>query len=251
MRLSERVHLVGSGSMGFDLTDAYDCHVYLIDGGSELALIDVGAGMGAQAIVDNVRRDGFDPARIQHLILTHGHGDHAGGGRRMRRLLGEPMVHASSVIADSLREGDEKALSVDAAKQAGIYPADYRLEAVPVDRELEEGATIQVGNLRLLVLDTPGHSDGHVSLVLEEHPGRQVLFAGDVVFFGGKILLQNIHDCRLDAQVRSLRKLRELSVTALFPGHLTLSLKDGQRHIERANQVLDRLLIPEQMVSAW
>src|SRR3981081_3153401 len=84
MRLSERVHLVGSGSNGFDLTDAYDCHVYLIDGGEELALIDVGAGMGAEAILDNARRDGFDPARIRHLILTHGHGDHAGGAPRMR-----------------------------------------------------------------------------------------------------------------------------------------------------------------------
>jgi len=40
-------------------------------------------------------------------------------------------------------------------------------------------------------------------------------------------------------------------VDALLPGHLTLSLSDGQRHIERANEVLDRLLIPEQMVSAW
>jgi hydroxyacylglutathione hydrolase len=250
MKLSERVHLVGSGSNGFDLTDAFDCHVYLIDGGDELALIDVGAGMGAEAIVENVRRDGLDPARIKHLVLTHGHGDHAGGTARMKRLLEEPAVYASGVIADSLRQGDEQAVSLDLGKQAGIYPTDYRLEPFDVDHELEEGATIDVGDVRLAVFDTPGHSDGHVSLLLEEG-GRRLLFAGDVIFFGGKILLQNIHDCRLDAQVKSLRKLRELSVTALLPGHLTLSLKDGQRHIERANQVLDRLLIPEQMVSAW
>jgi glyoxylase-like metal-dependent hydrolase (beta-lactamase superfamily II) len=78
-----------------------------------------------------------------------------------------------------------------------------------------------------------------------------MLFAGDVIFFGGKVLLQNIHDCRLDSLIGSLRKLRQLDVTALLPGHLTLSLKDGQRHIERANQVLDRLLIPEGILSAW
>ena len=104
--------------------------------------------------------------------------------------------------------------------------------------------------MRLQVFDTPGHSDGHVSLLLEEGQDR-ILFAGDVIFFGGKILLQAIHDCRLDAEIRSLRKLRDLAITMLFPGHLTVSLKDGQRHIERANQVLDRLLIPEQMLSAW
>src|SRR5205807_3871526 len=128
MKLSERVYLVGSGSNGFDLTDPFDCHVYLLDGGDELALIDVGAGMGAEAIVQNVRRDGFDPSLIRHLVLTHGHGDHAGGAARMRRLLGEPAVHASGLIADSLRTGDEKAVSLDVAKVAGIYPPDYRLE---------------------------------------------------------------------------------------------------------------------------
>ena len=250
MRLSERVYLVGSGSNGFDLTDPFDCHVYLIDGGRELALIDVGAGMGAEGIIENVKRDGFDPARIRHLILTHGHGDHAGGAARMRSLLGEPAIYVSGAIAESLRLGDEKAMSIDVAKQAGIYPLDYRLRPFPVDHELEEGATIEVGRVQLTVFDTPGHSDGHVSLLMEED-GRRMLFAGDVIFFGGKILLQNIHDCRLDALISSLRKLRQVEVSALLPGHLTLSLRDGQRHIERANSVLDRLLIPEQMVSAW
>jgi hydroxyacylglutathione hydrolase len=250
VRLSEHVYLVGSGSNGFDLTDPYDCHVYLIDGGRELALIDVGAGMGAAGIIENIRRDGFDPARVRHLILTHGHGDHAGGAGRMRKLLGEPAIYASGVIADSLRRGDEKAISIDVAKQAGIYPLDYHLEPFPVDHELEERAIVDVGSLHLTILDTPGHSDGHVSLVMEDG-GQTMLFAGDVIFYGGKVLLQNIHDCRLDALISSLRKLRQLAVSALFPGHLTLSLRDGQRHIERANLVLDRLLIPEQMVSAW
>jgi len=66
-----------------------------------------------------------------------------------------------------------------------------------------------------------------------------------------RILLQAIHDCRLDALIRSLRTLRDLEVTALLPGHLTVALRDGQSHIERANEILDRLLIPEQLVGVW
>ena len=250
MRLSERIYLVGSGSLGFDLTDPYDCHVYLLDGGDELALVDVGAGMGAEAILENVRRAGFDPRRIRHLILTHAHGDHAGGAARMRRLTDGAAVYLSRDRARALREADEHAVSLDVAKKVGIYPPDYALEPCAVDVELADGGRIAVGDVTLEVLDTPGHADGHVSLLLE-HGGRRSLFAGDVVFFGGRILLQAIHDCRLDAQIRSLRKLRELGVDALFPGHLTLSLENGQRHIERANEILDRLLIPEQIVSAW
>jgi hydroxyacylglutathione hydrolase len=250
VRLTDRIHLVGSGSFGFDLTDPFDCHVYLVEGESELALVDVGAGMGAEAIVDNVRRDGFDPKRIRHLILTHAHGDHAGGAARMRRLLDDPIVYLSRAVADFLREGNEQGVSLDVAKQVGIYPPDYALDPCQVDVELADGDTILVGDLILQVLDTPGHSDGHVSLVVE-YGGQRSLFAGDVIFFGGKILLQNIYDCRLDAEIKSLRKLRELRIDALLPGHFTLSLRDGQRHIERANEVLDRLLIPEQIVSAW
>ena len=161
-----------------------------------------------------------------------------------------PMVYLSSERAEALRTGDEVAVSIDIGKTVGIYPSDYTLEPCRVDVELADGSTIQVGDLSIEVFETPGHADGHVSLLFEEN-GKRQLFAGDVVFFGGKILLQAIHDCRLDRQIASLRKLRSLEVDGLFPGHFTFSLADGQQHIERANQVLDKLLIPEQAVGAW
>ena len=250
MKLTDRVYLVGSGAFGFGLTDPFDCHVYLLDGGSELALIDVGAGMGVEAILENVRREGFDTARIRHVILTHAHGDHAGGAARTRRLLGDPAMYLSAETAAYIREGDEVGVSIDVAKAVGIYPAEYRLEPCEIDVELNEGDEIAVGDLRIEVIDTPGHCDGHVSLHLD-HDGERILFAGDVIFFGGKILLQNIHDCRLDRMIGSLRKLRELDVSMLFPGHAAFALSGGQAHIERANVVLDKLLIPEQLVSPW
>jgi glyoxylase-like metal-dependent hydrolase (beta-lactamase superfamily II) len=250
VRLAERIHLVGSGSFGFDLTDPFDCHVYLLDGGDELALVDVGAGMGAEAIVANVRAAGFDPEHIRHVILTHAHGDHAGGVARMCGLIGEPATYLSAATARYIREGDERGVSIDVAKRVGIYPEDYRLEPHPIDVELAEGDTIRVGDLALGVLDTPGHCDGHVSLLLER-AGERILFAGDVVFFGGKIMLQAIHDCRLDEQIRSLRKLRDLELTMLLAGHLTPVLSGGQSHVEKANQTLDKLLIPEQLTYGW
>ena len=250
MQLAERIHLVGSGSFGFDLTDPYDCHIYLLDGGSELALVDVGAGMGAIEIVTNVRRAGFDSERIRHLICTHAHGDHAGGAASMRALLPNATLSISQEVAELLRTGDEEGTSIGVAKRAGIYPADYRLAPCTVERELVGGDRIAIGDLELECVDTPGHSSGHLSFLLD-HDGRRSLFSGDVVFHGGKVLLQNTHDCNLGALVASLRVLRGLAVDALLPGHLTFSLREGQRHIEAANRVLDTLLIPEQMVAAW
>jgi len=250
MQLAERIYLVGSGAFGFDLTDPYDCHVYLLDGGSDLALIDVGAGMGAAQIVENVGRCGFDSARITQILCTHAHGDHAGGAARIRELLPDASLALSRHGAQVIRAGDERAASLDVAKAAGIYPADYRLEASPVERELAEGDRVTVGDLVLECIDTPGHSSGHLSFLLE-HDGRRSLFAGDVVFHGGTVLLQSIHDCSVTELARSLRKLRDLAVDALYPGHLAFSRSGGQRHIERANTVLDTLLVPPQAVPAW
>lgn len=251
MKLTDRISIVGSGALGFGLTDPFDCHVYLIDGGDELAIVDTGSGFGIDMIIDNVRRDGYDPGRVAHLILTHAHGDHAGGASRMLAALpGTPAVYLSREKAEALRTGDDVAVSIDIARTIGIYPPDYTLEPCRVDVELSEGSRIQVGDLSIEVIETPGHADGHVSLLFEE-AGKRQLIVGDVVFFGGKILLQAIHDCRLDRMISSLRKLRGLEIDGLFPGHLTFALSAGQQHIERANQVLDKLLIPEQMVGAW
>jgi glyoxylase-like metal-dependent hydrolase (beta-lactamase superfamily II) len=250
MHVADRIHLVGSGSYGFSLSDPYDCHIYLIDGGSELALIDIGAGMGAAEVVENVRLDGFDPARIRHIFCTHAHGDHAGGAARMRALLPNASVSMSDEAAAYIRDGDEVGTSIGIAKAAGIYPADYGLEPCAVERELAEGDRVTIGDVELECIDTPGHAGGHLSFLLD-HGGKRSLFAGDVVFHGGTILLQNTHDCRLEALIASLRKLRGFGIDALFPGHFAFSLRDGQRHIERANEVLDQLLIPPQAVSAW
>jgi len=250
MQLADRIHLVGSGSFGFDLTDPYDCHVYLLDGGPELALVDVGAGMGAAQIVENVARGGFDLSRVTQLLCTHAHGDHAGGAARMRELLPNASLALSAPGAHVMRAGDEQAASLDVAKAAGIYPADYRLEPCAVERELAEGDRVRVGDLVLECIETPGHSSGHLSLLLE-HQGQRSLFAGDVVFHGGTVLLQSIHDCSVVELTRSLRKLRDLAVDALYPGHLAFSRSRGQRHIERANAVLDTLLVPPQAVPAW
>lgn len=48
MKLTDNVYLVGSGEIG--LTNQYDCHVYLIDGGSDAVLIDAGVGIESEKI---------------------------------------------------------------------------------------------------------------------------------------------------------------------------------------------------------
>jgi glyoxylase-like metal-dependent hydrolase (beta-lactamase superfamily II) len=249
MRITDEVYVVGGGAnLCFALSDDPDCHIYLIDGGDELALIDCGMadGRSLERILSNVRGEGLDPAKIGKIIVTHYHMDHAGGAARFRDRLGVEVI-APEGAAHALRTGDERAVALDMAKAAGFYAADYRFEPVEVAREVREGERIAVGNLELEVFETPGHCDGHVSYLLHGRT-RRYLFAGDAVFSGGKVVLQNIHDCSIQKSAASIAKLANLEFESLLPGHAAICLDDGMRHIAIAHQACQSLFVPKNLV---
>ena len=250
MRLTREVYLVGGGAtFGFGLSDDPDCHVYLIDGGDHYALIDCGLADGASLdrITENIVREGLDLSKLKTLILTHYHMDHAGGAAKIRERFGLE-VWAPREAAEVLRTADEQAVALDVAKQAGMYPADYRFEPVAVDRELDEGDVLRVGDLELRTIATPGHCNGHVSYLMQGAE-RRYLFAGDAVFAGGRVVWQNIHDCSVPLTVASIRKLRDVEFDALLPGHAAVILDDGKRHVAFAAEQCDKLALPKNLTS--
>ena len=232
----------------FGLSDDPDCHVYLVNGGREMALIDCGMASGdsLDRIISNVRAEGLDHKKITKIIVTHYHMDHAGGAARFRERLGVEVV-APVDAATALRTGDERAVSLDVAKAAGFYAADYRFQPVEVMDEVREGDRVRVGSLELEVIDTPGHCDGHISLLLRSQE-RRYLFAGDAVFSGGRVVLQNIHDCSIQKSAASISKLARLEFDALLPGHAAICLDGGMRHVAIAEKACQSLFVPKNLV---
>ena len=245
MKIADRIHVVGSGQVGFGLTDDYDCHVYLLDGGAEYALIDAGGGRDVEGIVARIRGDGLDPARVRTLLLTHAHADHAAGAAGLRQRLGLRVL-ASPPVARIVRDGDERAASLDVARRAGGYPPDFVLPPCPADAELTEGATVRVGDLTVEAVETPGHAAGHLSYVLR-HGGTTSVFCGDAFFFGGRILLQHTWDCSVQESIRSVERLAALDLDGLYPGHLTFTVRHGRRQVQKALQSIAQLLPPPQL----
>jgi hydroxyacylglutathione hydrolase len=246
VRLLEEVHLVGSGSGGFGITDPFDCNVYLIDGGDGAVLVDAGIGHRTDDMLAEVARL-MDLSKVGHLILTHAHPDHSGGAWRWKELLPQVRIVASHAVAHWVRTADERAMSLEMGKRAGFYPREFRFTRCPVDVEVAEGDSIRAGALELSVVDTPGHAAGHVSIVCRSG-GRRLLFCGDVVFFGGFISLVNNWDCRIQDYAISLSKLASLDVDALFPGHHSVDLSRGARHIEGAHRLFERGFVPKSLV---
>jgi hydroxyacylglutathione hydrolase len=242
MQLTDRVHLVASGAQGFGLTHAADCHAYLIDGGGEAALIDAGAGVDPGGLLAQVEASGVAPDRVRRLFLTHAHADHAGGAAAVRATL-DLSVAASPEVADIVRVGDERRASVDVGKAQGAYMPDYVYAATTVETELKDGHRLQVGDLVVETVATPGHSIGHV-VFLVHGAGRTDLFTGDTLLFGGRIILQDTWDCDLRAHLETVRRLAELDFEGFFPGHRTISLRDGRRHALAALVAVQRGAVP-------
>ncbi|MEZ4677148.1 MAG: MBL fold metallo-hydrolase [Caldilineaceae bacterium] len=109
MKLTENIHVVGGGRMGFGISGPLDCHVYLIDGGSELALVDPGLGMGDdfELVLAEIHNDGIDLARIRKLILTHYHADYVGAAAEAQRRLDLEVI-GSPLTGRVMDEQDER-----------------------------------------------------------------------------------------------------------------------------------------------
>lgn len=246
MRLTRDIALVGGGDTGFNISAPLDCHLYVIDGGDELALVDAGIGgsTGQTAqILQNIVDDGLDRSKFSKLLLTHYHADHAGGAREMHDALGGVEVHGSPLCIEVLGRGDEEAISLPFAKKAGFYPADYVFQPCPGIPSFVEGHTFPVGRLQVTVFETPGHSAGHVSLLIEGGD-RSYLIGGDLIFYGGTIVAQNIPDCSIQDYGKSAIKMAGVEFDALLPGHFTISLRNGKRHIDIAAAQFSKLMIP-------
>jgi hydroxyacylglutathione hydrolase len=248
MKLTQDVHIVGGGRTSFGLSGILDCHVYLLNGGSELALFDPGMGMPGDfdQILENIRADGLDPKKIRKLILTHYHLDHIGAAQEAQKRLDVEVI-ASTVAAPVIRSADEKAAALDVAKAAGFYPEDFRFPPCPVDTEIAEGDVIQVGELSLQTWETPGHCDGHLSFYITGGD-RPYLMGADLVFWGGGVILQNIHDCHIDKYADSVRKVVKLDFDALLPGHYQVALRYGKAHVEQAAHYFSQLGVPPNMI---
>ena len=214
--------MVGGGAYGY--SHANDCNVYLIDGGNTMALIDSGGGKGAQKIIENIKSFGLDPKRIKFLINTHCHYDHIGGNKAVKDLTGcKIAAHESEV---KIIENLDVLTLADRAKQRGI-----NVESAKVDARLKEGDMLNIDKYELKVLHTPGHTPGSICLYVEEK-GKRILFSGDIVSAQGRLGFINGPGFSLDDWKTSLKRLVDLKIDTMFPGHGTFVISEAYNHIK-------------------
>src|SRR5437016_12314112 len=119
-------------------------NVYLIDGGSEFLLIDIGYLDTTDEIIDLIRRMDFNLSTCKMVIATHADADHIQGLAHARELL-KTKVAAHPLTKEPLESGDE------ILTYATIKAQGFQIPMPPckVDIVLNEGDPVSVGHLKL------------------------------------------------------------------------------------------------------
>lgn len=142
--------------------------------------------------------------QLIYLVNTHGHADHIFGNEVILRETGAKLL---------IHELDAPYLSDPNLNLSFFFGG--KLHSPPADRLLLEGDKIRVEGLEFTVLHTPGHTPGHITLVLDNHA-----FVGDVIFQGsiGRTDLPGASTQQLISTIRE--KIYVLPEdTILYPGH--------------------------------
>ena len=132
-------------------------NIYLIDGGKEYALIDVGFLDELAGVLELIRKMDYSLSACKLIIATHADVDHTQGLTRAKEVLKcEIAAHPKSVAA--IEDGDE-ILTYARIDAQGIHIPMPRCK---VDRAIDEGDVLEVGDRTLEVWSTPGHTAGQV-----------------------------------------------------------------------------------------
>jgi hydroxyacylglutathione hydrolase len=181
----------------------------------EAALVDPG-DEAAKILkrLETVRTPQGAPIRVKYLLQTHGHLDHIGASRSVKE--GRP--EAPQIL---LHRGDEP-LYLNLLEQGRIFGLSYDAP-LPLDGYLEDGQELEVGDLKLSVIHTPGHSPGSVCLRLHEDSTAgtaETLYSGDTLFQGsvGRTDLWGADQDQMFSSIKT-RILTLDDDTLVCPGH--------------------------------
>ncbi len=210
-----------------------ETHSYLLCGTERALLIDTGLG------VANIKKvvDSLTALPVQ-VVTTHVHWDHIGGHKYFDNI--------------AVHEAEQEWLSCHFPIPLQIvkhnltckpceFPNafeidDYQLFKGNPDIVFSDGYCFDLGNRKLTVVHTPGHSPGHCCFY---EPERKYLYSGDLIYSGCLDAFYPTTDPQLFMQ--SVKKVRRLEINRVLPAHHQLSVPvDLIDRIEKAFTGLEK-----------
>jgi len=153
---------------------------YLIIDPDGLTLIDTGLPGSDKKILHFITGLGRSPSDLKRIIITHSDIDHIGGLSALKKASGA-RIYASAIESNAISQGRAsrqiKPRNFFRRLLMGIVGRFMKATPISVDETLHDGQVLPVlGDLR--VLETPGHTPGHISLF---SLSTGILFSGDSI----------------------------------------------------------------------
>ena len=165
----------------------------------------------ANLILELMKLYGLYPKNVRYIIDTHMDLDHTGGNAWLKKATGAKIVaHTDDA---RVAENPEKA----AASQARFAAArNEPFEPCKVEVEIKEDTVLEVGDLTLDIIHTPGHTSGSICVY---HKDSKALFSGDTVLGYGRPYKVPLVRMDMETMLHSLEKLSKLNIEWILPGH--------------------------------
>lgn len=210
-----------------------ETHCYLLLGNKSALLIDTGLGISdIRQIVDQL-------TSLPVLVTTtHVHWDHIGGHKWFER------IAVYETEKDWLSKRFPLPLQVvknQLTKYPCAFPSDFNINDYQIYRKeptriLFDGDCIDLGERKVYVIHTPGHSPGHCCYYEAQ---KQYLYSGDLIYKGCLDAFYPSTDPQLFLQ--SIRKVQAYPVSRILPGHHDINISISLiSHIEKAFSTLEK-----------
>ncbi len=142
---------------------------HIIDTGDGFIMLDSGYQQSLYLVIHNMHMLGLNPLDIKYIVHTHGHIDHTGATKALIE-----MTKAKTFLGEDDREYANGALDLSYAKELGM---EFN-ETFEPDVLLHNGDVIELGNTKIRVVATPGHTPGAMSYIFDVTDGKTAYTAG-------------------------------------------------------------------------
>ena len=192
---------------------------FLIESSAGPVLIETGPHSCIDHLEAGIREAGYTPEDIEHVFITHIHLDHAGSAWKFAR-------HGAKIYLHPFGQrhmADPSRFLASAKMIYGDLMDALWGEVHPIAEEqlviVDDGASIQVGDLEVISHHTPGHAKHHISWQIDN-----VIFAGDVAGIsiqGGPIIPPcPPPDIDIQKWIESIQKMEDIKdIDAYYLGH--------------------------------
>lgn len=201
--------------------------VYVLRTGDGLALFDTGLHRHREGVVAALRAAGLPPESIRLAFCTHLHCDHVGSMGWWRERFGFTVV-AHAAAAPHIESGDV----VITGTKIPLAGFDEDFLPCPVDRVVQGGETLTLGERTFTLIHAPGHTEGGLHVRTGD-----LLFVGDTLFRHGGIGWMDAHwGSNPSDYVETLERMRPDIGRFVCAGHMPPYVLE-EVHIERGKEI--------------